>query len=252
MSDRAFANLHSMRDNYATYGVENYYTNVAATYRNPHWEGIRTVLSNWMDVWWDKEGRQACREPEHSGFTILDMAAGSGEVTETLLWWADRMRRGVGAGRPRGLLAKPLPAAVDGAAQPPQSVHTTQDPRLHISATDPFTEKAYTSRTNLPCHSLSFRDIADGQLPCDFYDMIVCSFALHLVTDNSELFSLLWELSSKARWLVIIAPGKRPEIKDGWGWRLWDCKSWNGEKTSGNAEFTSGKSRARIFRSSNF
>ena len=58
------------------------------------------------------------------------------------------------------------------------------------------------------------------------YDIIICSFALHLLTDPSELFALLYELSTKARWLVIIAPHKKPEIKDGWGWERWDLKSW--------------------------
>lgn len=42
--------------------------------------------------------------------------------------------------------------------------------------------------------------------------MVVCSFALHLVESPSELFSLLWELSTKARWLVILAPHKKPEV----------------------------------------
>ena len=43
-------------------------------------------------------------------------------------------------------------------------------------------------------------------------DMVICSFALHLINDISELFALLWELSTKFRWLVIIAPHKKPEV----------------------------------------
>jgi len=43
-------------------------------------------------------------------------------------------------------------------------------------------------------------------------DMVVCSFALHLVQSPSELFSLLWELSTKASWLVVLAPHKKPQV----------------------------------------
>jgi hypothetical protein len=43
-------------------------------------------------------------------------------------------------------------------------------------------------------------------------EMVICSFALHLVESPSELFSLLWELSLKSRWLVVSAPHKRPEV----------------------------------------
>ena len=43
-------------------------------------------------------------------------------------------------------------------------------------------------------------------------DMVICSFALHLVDSSSELFSLLWALSLKAKWLVVLAPHKKPEV----------------------------------------
>jgi hypothetical protein len=61
--------------------------------------------------------------------------------------------------------------------------------------------------------------------------MTVCSFALHLIESPSELFALLWELrcvahiistciqirrltntSTKCRWLVVLAPHKKPEV----------------------------------------
>ena len=71
-------------------------------------------------------------------------------------------------------------------------------------------------------------------------EMVVCSFALHLVESSSELFSLLWELSTKSRWLIVIAPHKKPEvrtmllkslwltdqIKTGWGWIKWNVDEW--------------------------
>jgi cell division inhibitor SulA len=94
-----------------------------------------------------------------------------------------------------------------------------------------FTATAYRDRTSLPCASLSFRDIAEGGFPDvisiptspptiqmiaseenPMVEMVVCSFALHLVETSSELFALLWELSTKARWLVLLSPHKKPEV----------------------------------------
>lgn len=43
-------------------------------------------------------------------------------------------------------------------------------------------------------------------------DIVICSFALHLVGSPSELFALLWELSTKAVWLVVLSPHKKPEV----------------------------------------
>jgi cell division inhibitor SulA len=96
---------------------------------------------------------------------------------------------------------------------------------------------AYNHRTSYTCAELSFSDIAEGALPTTSIDistgliqeltspddveqtdrhhiieMVICSFALHLLEDTSGLFSLLWELSSKARWLVVLAPHKKPEV----------------------------------------
>lgn len=46
-------------------------------------------------------------------------------------------------------------------------------------------------------------------------DIVICSFALHLIESPSELFSLLWELSTKVKWLVVLAPHKKPEARVG-------------------------------------
>jgi len=99
-----------------------------------------------------------------------------------------------------------------------------------------FTAEAYKERTSYPCAKLSFEAIAEGNLPTIsiniasgslqeitvpelnetenqyLIDTVVCSFALHLIEDQSGLFSLLWQLSLRARWLVILAPHKRPEV----------------------------------------
>jgi len=106
-----------------------------------------------------------------------------------------------------------------------------------------FTAAAFKERTNFPCAELSFEAIAEGSLPREAIniadgslkifsnleqaenpegdehierqcqvEMVICSFAMHLIENPSSLFSLLWELSSKTRWLVILAPHKKPEV----------------------------------------
>ena len=94
----------------------------------------------------------------------------------------------------------------------------------------------------MTCAPLSFKDISDGEVPpisklipsnseeveenkegentigdldsnSQNLDLVICSFALHLIESPSELFSLLWELSTKARWLVVLAPHKKPEVR---------------------------------------
>ena len=96
-----------------------------------------------------------------------------------------------------------------------------------------YTQAAYAERTTLPCTPLTFREISEGLFPSvvstataigvsracnvdasiDKIDMVVCSFALHLVESSSELFALLRELSTRALWLVVLAPHKKPEVR---------------------------------------
>jgi len=83
-------------------------------------------------------------------------------------------------------------------------------------------------------------------------EMVVCSFALHLVKTPSELFSLLWELSTKAKWFIVLAPHKRPEIKDGWGWIKWDVESWQAcRMAESKGEILSNRVHCRVYRSQN-
>lgn len=77
---------------------------------------------------------------------------------------------------------------------------------------------AYEERTGGTCLPLSFDDIIQGKLPpldstSSKYDLVICSFALHLVGDHSEMFSLLFELSQRVNWMVVLAPHKKPEVR---------------------------------------
>ena len=126
---------------------------------------------------------------------------------------------------PSRAVARPPPR--NGAA----TSSATPAPTLSITAADPFTSPAYRARTGLPCLKLSFADVAAGLLPppgssdspaeegADFvdqqiepYDLVIISFALHLVESSSELWALLRELSRRAKWLCVTAPHKKPDV----------------------------------------
>ena len=91
-----------------------------------------------------------------------------------------------------------------------------------IKATDPFTYTLYQKRTGLSCWRWGFQEIARG-LAKGFYnynfDLIICSFALHLI-DASWLPSLLSQLGRVGSRLLVISPNKQPSIKDEWGWLI--------------------------------
>lgn len=111
---------------------------------------------------------------------------------------------------------------------------------LSVLPTDPFTLPAFLARH--PAHSpaplaLSFTDVTAGALPLPAcyapteqtpvpkYDMVVCSFALNLAEAEDEraerwegrskslAWKLIWELSTKAEWLVVLGANKRPEVR---------------------------------------
>lgn len=176
---------NSMRNNYAA-GVAEYYTrHASSTYRNPHYPGILKTLLTFLDAFADAS--QSTKTDWH----VLDMAAGSGEVTEALLTWQKRRQ------------ARKLGC-----------------PALQIVATDPYTSPAYVARTGLECLPLSFSEITEGSLPSspEIYDLTICSFALHLLTETSQLWALLSILALRSTHLVVLAPHKKPAIKQEWGW----------------------------------
>jgi SAM-dependent methyltransferase len=118
----------SIRAQYERHGAQNYYARFGDAYRNPHEPAIIKSL----------QASIARFEPDLS--RVLDLAAGSGEVTLEL--------RNLGAKRVDGI--------------------------------DPYTADAYEARTGNPAQRLTFADIAAGALSGRHYSLIVCSFALHL------------------------------------------------------------------------
>jgi hypothetical protein len=119
---------HSIRSQYEQLGADAFYQRSGKTYRNPHEPDLLLCLSKATEEW-----SMGLRN-------VLDLAAGSGEMTLALHEHAARQITGV----------------------------------------DPYTFEAYESRTGKPCERLSFEQIADGALSNRRFSLIVCSFAMHL------------------------------------------------------------------------
>ena len=119
----------SIRGEYERHdGAGAYYRSRGATYRNPHEPEVRESLL------------RAARDWELDLTHVLDLAAGSGEVTLRL--------RELGA--------------------------------TQIDVIDPFTFDAYRARTGADAERFTFEQIAAGALADRQYSLVVCSFAMHL------------------------------------------------------------------------
>jgi hypothetical protein len=127
--DSRVAKPAPIRAEYERRGVRGFYAESGADYRNPHERQLRSCLEHCIKTW--------CPDLSH----VLDLAAGSGEVTLAL--------RELGAARVDGI--------------------------------DPFTFEAYLARTGHPAERLTFEGIAAGALAGRRYSLVACSFALHLV-----------------------------------------------------------------------
>ncbi|KAH7724380.1 hypothetical protein AAVH_08084 [Aphelenchoides avenae] len=163
-------------------GVENYYARVAETYRNPHEREVHAALQVAF-----KDRDYEARILGHTGkekkdSRILDLACGSGEVTLCL----------------RDKLDWP---SVDGM--------------------DPFTSDAYAARTGHPAEAVTFMDISNGALDGRQWDLVICSYALHLAPAG-VLPTMCLQMALCSPFFVIISPHKLPVMKDEYGWTLED------------------------------
>jgi SAM-dependent methyltransferase len=190
----------AIRKAYQRHGVEPYYRQFGAQYRNPHELAVRRAVQAAVAAW----GLDLTR--------VLDLACGSGEVTLALRddtcptpaqstgGWASRASAG---------LANDL----DLAKQDRDRGATA------VEGLDPYTGAAYQARTGQPAEALSFEAIAGGALDGRRYSLVVCSYALHLVPP-SRLPRLAYQLSRIAGALLVLTPHKRPHLRPEWGWRL--------------------------------
>jgi len=159
-----------VRIGYEQLGVAGFYKSQARSYRNPHEPVVRTLLHQILIDW------------NLDLTSVLDLAAGSGEVTMAL-----REMKDVKLGSIRGI--------------------------------DPMTYEAYLDRTGSVATRESFEDIAAGALRGQQFSIVICSFAMHLL-EQSRLPMLALELAEVSPALLILTPHKRPVIQQKWGWRL--------------------------------
>lgn len=88
-----------------------------------------------------------------------------------------------------------------------------------MEASDPYTYQAYEKRMGKPAHRWSFEAVSGGVLDeIEPYDIIVSSFALHLI-EPSYLYTTLAALARSSRLLLVLTPHKRPVIDPATGWR---------------------------------
>ena len=129
--------MDSVRSKYQKYGVKNFYQWYYDQYKNPHEPIIDKSISFINDNWKIDLSK------------ALDLAAGKGEVTKSLL------KLGY----------------------------------TNIDAIDAYSCKYYKEETNRKCESISFDDIINGALDGKHYTTIICSFALHLLeTSKLSIF----------------------------------------------------------------
>lgn len=118
----------SIRGEYQAKGAFGFYRESGSSYRNPHEPQIAATIDEVIRQW------------SMDLSDVLDLAAGSGEITLAL--------------RDRGT--------------------------SRITGIDPFTFAAYKERTKTAAEQLSFEQIAQGALSGRHFSLIVCSFAMHL------------------------------------------------------------------------
>lgn len=94
---------------------------------------------------------------------------------------------------------------------------TTHLKDSNVVGTDPYTQDAYFKRTGRMPLLYSFEDISKGALEGWNFDLIICSFAMHLL-DPSRLPNLCYALSRLSSKMIVISPHKKPVIS--WNWKL--------------------------------
>lgn len=78
---------------------------------------------------------------------------------------------------------------------------------------DPYMSEVYFKNTGKKAFKFNFKEIAEGALYGNYFDTIICSFALHLC-ELSFLEKVLYQLSIITNDLIVISPHKRPIIKE--------------------------------------
>jgi hypothetical protein len=202
----------SMKENYENVGIDEYYIQHGTSYRNPHFYAIQNgcgmLLNELFGQYWVEDGL-------HPTIKLLDLAAGSGEATLAIHHWVQKQSARIAEGHE--------PSVCNGRAIARPSVLVPSKPILpskqfQLIGCDPYTQSAFQARIGKPCYPWSFQTFANGDISITF-DIVICSFALHLL-NSSQLFTTLYALASQARYLLVLSPHKKPTIENRMGWSL--------------------------------
>ena len=195
---------HGARAAYAV-GVDTFYTQHGAQYRNPHEPVIHALL---QDALSSLQQQQQQQQQHQSIRKVLDLCAGSGEVSRCVLesWEKEHSLRRIKQKHNKNT----------------NNDDDNDDDKTArcLDAIDPYTYEAYEAAMGgRPCQRLSFVDIAATGLSRHDYDVVICSFALHLAPP-SVLYAVCVQLALSARYLIILTPHKRPVVEEYMGWTL--------------------------------
>lgn len=91
---------------------------------------------------------------------------------------------------------------------------SNQYKHLTFMGIDPYLNQRYENEAGFPCLDWDFLKLSKEIIPKQF-DVIVCSFALHLCP-NTMLSQVLFNLSQVSNNLIIISPHKKPSIDQFW------------------------------------
>jgi SAM-dependent methyltransferase len=80
-----------------------------------------------------------------------------------------------------------------------------------IEGIDPYLYNEYEKNTGKRCIRKTFKDIVQEGL--DKYDLIICSFGLHLC-EASMLPMLMYRIKESTNRLIVISPSKHPKISN--------------------------------------
>lgn len=208
-----------MRSHYNALGMEEFYKRYGSEYRNPHERALVKCVANALDL------IRADLLDARDNLAVLDLACGSGESSFGFVSWISSLKMTAvdsqidqNGAEERGVL--PCIQFTLALCDDEARESAMKSKNIMIYACDPFTQDAFVSRFPKclrPPYPFSFQDIANGCLLSSEdteqgFDVCICSFAMHLL-EHSNLFSTLYQLSLSCRYLIIVSPHKKPDIK---------------------------------------
>jgi ubiquinone/menaquinone biosynthesis C-methylase UbiE len=165
----------SIREQYEKLGVKQYYQNNSDTYSNPHFPIIEKSFDNIF-------GMIYCQLQKKTKINILDFACGDGIITNLIL----------------------------------RFIQNNNCQNIEIDGCDPYLSQQYlkNNHNNIfvsNCYTFSYEDILKNDLfnnnMKQYYDIIIISFAIHLLDKKCEKF-FLDKISYHTKYLLIISPTK--------------------------------------------